>query len=166
MATVRIPLDVRSAIPPATNGAQLNVSTQGSLETVFLAFDAAVQESVQWQFKAANFGASNTTLAITIIWNAASAIANDVVWGAQIAAVTPDVDSGALSAKSFGTASEVTDTHLGTNASRPMTCTITLADLNSLAADDIVWLSVYRKVSGGMVGDAQLLDIELSYSDA
>src|SRR5262245_21571555 len=66
-----------------TNGTNFPVSG--------LAFDAGADEAACWKFIAQNYGAGNLTL--NIFWYADTATSGDVVWGAQIAAITPNSDT-------------------------------------------------------------------------
>lgn len=130
-------------------------------------YDDAITETAYWGFRAVGYGSGNLT--VDIFWVADTATSGNVVWGAAIAAVTPDVDSGSLQSKAFATEATVTDTHLGTNARRLHKATITISSLDSLAADDEVFLRIRRlggDASDTMVGDALLAEeITLSYSD-
>ena len=91
-----------------------------------------------------------------------------MVWGAAITAITPDTDSTDVETDSLATQTTVTDSHLGTTAHRIQQCSITISNLDSIAADDLVFLSLRRVSSSGsdtMGGDAILVAAELSYSD-
>lgn len=166
MATVKMQLKVEEAQFLGTNFPQYTKVNGTSFPVAYLAYDAATRQNAFWQIKASNYGSGNLTLIIR--WNAASATSGDVIWGAQIAAITPDTDSQDLETKSLATAQTVTDTNLGTTTHRIMTCSLSITNLDSLAADDEVWLEVYRDAAAGgdtMTGNAQLIDMELQYSD-
>jgi hypothetical protein len=131
-----------------------------------LAFDAALDEACCRRFKAANYGSGNLTLILT--WCADTATSGVVRWGAAIAAITPETDTQDVSTDAFATENTVDDTHLGTTARREMNATITVSNLDSLAADDIVHLRIRRvgsNVADTMTGDAWLLAVDLQYSD-
>src|SRR5882672_126607 len=120
-----------------------------------LAYDAATKETAFWKIEAINYGSGNLTLVIR--WTADTATSGDVIWGAQIAAITPDADNQDVTTKALATANTVTDTHLGTPAKREMTTSITISNLDSLAANDTVWIAIYRDAAAGgdtMTGDA------------
>lgn len=143
-----------------TNGTNFPVSG--------LAYDAATDEAAFWKFKAVNYGSGNLTL--KIFWYADTASTGNVVWEAQIAAITPDTDTQDVETKAFATLNFVQDTHLGTTGQRVHVCTLTISNLDSLAADDLVFLRLARDANGtsatdDMTGDAILLGFELSYSD-
>jgi hypothetical protein len=90
------------------------------------------------------------------------------MWGAKIAAITPDTDSQDVETKSLATQQTVTDSHLGTTGQRVHTCSITVSNLDSIAADDLVWLEISRVAANGadtLTGDAILIHAELTYSD-
>jgi hypothetical protein len=93
-----------------------------------------------------------------------------VVWGAQIAAITPNSDSQDVETDAFAAASTVTDSHIGTTAQRVHTCSITISNLDSLASGDLVYLHLYRDASetgtDTLAADANVLSTRLSYSDS
>lgn len=130
------------------------------------AYDAATDEAATWRFIATSYGSGNLT--VDIWWYADTASASDVVWGAAIVAITANTDTQDVETDAFATENTVTDTHLGTTGQRVHLCTITVTNLDSLAADDLVFIRIRRVGSSGsdtMSGDAQLLNFRLSYSD-
>lgn len=166
MSTVKQQLDVEaaqflaSAFPQylKTNGTNFPVSGLG--------FDAATQEAAFWKLRAANYGSGSLTL--NLLWYADTASSGGVTWGAAIGAITPDTDTQDVETKALATANTVDDTHLGTTGQRLHKCAITITNLDSIAADDEVWLKVYRDVAAAndtMTGDAILVAAELTYSD-
>lgn len=131
-----------------------------------LAFDAAAAENAFWKFIAENYGSGNLTL--NIFWYADTASGGDVIFSAAIGAITPNTDTQDVETKAFATATSVTDTHLGTTGQRVHQCAITISNLDSLAADDLVFLKFFRDAANAgdtMTGDAILLALELTYSD-
>jgi hypothetical protein len=133
-----------------------------------LAFDATTDEAAFWKFRASNYGSGNLTL--KLLWYADTASSGNVVWEAQIASITPDTDSQDVETDGLATLNYVQDTHLGTVGQRVHLCTITVSNLDSIAADDLVFLRIARDANGtnatdDMTGDAILLLAELSYSD-
>lgn len=166
MATVKIALPPAAFIPAASNGAQFKVTAGTNFPVQALAFDASTQETIYTALRAANYGSGNLTL--TLNWYADTASSGDVIWGAAIAAITPDTDTQDIETKAFATANTVTDSHLGTTGQRLHTCAITISNLDSLAANDRIDLKIYRDAAAGgdtMAGDALLTMAELSYSD-
>lgn len=131
---------------------------------VGLAYDATAAENAFWMFRAVNYASGNLTLGLD--WYADTASSGDVVWSAAIAAITPDADTQDIETKAFATANTVTDTHLGTTGKRLHRCTITITNLDSLAAEDDVWLKIFRDAANGadtMTGDAVLAGATASY---
>jgi hypothetical protein len=131
-----------------------------------LAYDAATEEAAFYKFAAISYGSGNLTLSFH--WYADTASSGDVIWGAAIAAVTPNTDSGDVETKALATAQTVTDTHLGTTGQRLHTIDLTISNLDSLAANDLVWMRVYRDADAAgdtMAGDALLTALVLAYSD-
>jgi hypothetical protein len=131
-----------------------------------LAFDASADESAFWKWLAQNYGSGNLT--VNIDWYADTASSGDVVFGAAIAAMTQNADSQDVETKAFATANTVTDTHLGTTGQRLHRCTITISNLDAIAADDLVILKLYRDADAAgdtMTGDAIVVAVEVTYSD-
>lgn len=167
MATVSLALAIGAAMPvPGATFPELKVAGS-SLGVESYSFDAAAVEAIQFQLpRLPNYGSGNLTLKLT--WYGDTATSGDVVWSAQLAAITPDTDSQDAETKTYATAQSVTDSHLGTTAQRIHTCSITVSNLDSLAAGDVVWLKVYRDATNGsdtLSGDAQLTGLVLEYSD-
>lgn len=151
---------VGSAFPQSVRFAGTNFPVEG------LAFDAAADEACVAKFIAANYGSGNLTVNLT--WYAANATSGVVRWGAAIAAITPETDTQDVEADTFATENTVDDTQLGTTSKRIQTATITVSNLDSLAANDLVFLRIRRVGSNGadtMANDAVLVAVELTYSD-
>lgn len=168
MATVRQILApeeaqfLASAFPQflKTNGTNFPVSG--------LAFDAATDEAAFWKLRAMAYGSGNLTLKLS--WYADTATTGNVVWEAQLAVITPNTDTQDVETKALATLNFVQDTHLGTTGQRLHECTITISNLDSLAADDVFWLRIARdandtNATDDMAGDAILTMAELTYSD-
>lgn len=132
-----------------------------------LKFDAALDEAAFWKLGVVNYGSGNLTL--DILWYADTASSGDVVWGASIAAITPNTDTQDVETDGLATENTVTDSHLGTTGQRVHLATITISNLDSLANNDLMFMRIRRlgQTSGSdtMSGDAQFLAAILSYSD-
>lgn len=133
-----------------------------------LMYDASTDESAFWKFIATSYGSGNLTL--TIYWYADTASSANVVWEAQISAITPNTDSQDVETDGLATLNFVQDTHLGTTGQRVHSCDITISNLDSIAAGDVVHLRIARDANGtnatdDMTGDAGLIMATLSYSD-
>lgn len=165
MATVVQSLDVGAAqfLSSAFPGLVKNGT---NFPVLGLAFDAAADEAAFWMWRAASYGSGNLT--IDLDWYADSATSGDVIFEAQVAAITPNTDTQDVETDSLATANSVTDTHLGTTGQRLHRCSITVSNLDSLAANDDVWLRIARdanNASDTMTGDAILVGVTVSYSD-
>jgi len=168
MATVRQVISPDEAHFPTTNLPAFTRVSGTNFPVASLAYDATTDESAFWKLKAVNYGSGNITL--TISWYADTASTANVVWEAQIAAITPDTDTQDVETKAFATLNFVQDTHLGTTGQRLHQCSITISNLDSIAANDIFWLRLARDANStnatdDMAGDAMFLMGELSYSD-
>lgn len=162
----KIVLNVDSALPvPGVTLPQFKMAGS-SVKVPSYSFDAAATEGIQFVIPRFNdYTSGNLTL--RLLWYADSATSGDVVWGGAIAAITPETDSTDIETDSFATENTVTDSHLGTTAQRIMVATITISNLDSLAAADYVALRIQRLGGNGsdtMSGDAQLVGVELEYS--
>ena len=151
---------IGSVFPQSVRFAGTNFPVEG------LAFDAGADEACVAKFKAKSYGSGNITAILT--WYGDSASSGVVRWGAAIACITPESDTQDVETDSFATENTVDDTHLGTTAQRLHNATITISNLDSIAADDIVFLRIRRVGSNAadtMTGDAILVCVELTYSD-
>lgn len=166
MATVKQVLEPEAFTPAASNGPQFKCVAGTNFPVISWAFDAATAETMYAKFRAVNYGSGNITLKLQ--WYADTASSGDVIWGAAIAAITPDTDSQDIETKAFASANTVTDSHLGTTGQRLHTCSITVSNLDSVAADDWVDIKIYRDAASGsdtMSGDALLVQVAIEYSD-
>lgn len=170
MATVVQHLDPGGAVFRSTFFPQLVKADGTSIPIQGLAYDATstTAEAAFWQFRATNYGSGNVT--VEIQWYADTATSGDVVWGVQLAAITPNSDSQDVETKALATAATATDTHLGTTGQRlhTISATISGASLDSIANGDAVWLRVYRDSNNAadtMTGDAIVTLVAVSYSD-
>lgn len=130
------------------------------------AFDAAAVETLFFRFVASDYQGA-ATVNVDIDWYADTASTGAVVWGAQLAAITPDADTQDVETDTLPAVTTVTDTHLGTVGQRLHRCTIGLtgAALDSLAANDHCVLAISRQASNGadtMAGDAVLTYVKIA----
>lgn len=166
MANVVLQLDPDAAQFLSTAFPAL-VKNGTNFPVVGLAFDAATLEAAFWAFRASNYASGDVS--VSVDWYADTATSGSVVWAAQLKAFTPDSDSVDVETASLATAISVTDTHLGTTGQRPHRApaiAVTGASLDSLAAEDLVYLRVYRdaaNVSDTMTGDAIITKVTVSY---
>lgn len=131
-----------------------------------LAYDAAAVESAYFYIHATTYGSGNVT--VNLHWYADTATSGDVVWGVQLAAITPNTDTQDVETKTLATANTATDTHLGTTGQRLHEIDVTVSNLDALANNDALWVRVYRDATNGsdtMTGDAVLTSVLISYSD-
>lgn len=163
MADVEIQLDPASAQFLSTAFPAL-VKNGTNFPGVGLAFDAATDEAAFWMFRAINYASGNVTVGID--WYADTATSGDVVWTVQLAAITPNTDTQDVETKALATANTATDTHLGTTGQRLHRIDVTVSNLDSLAADDAMWIRLARdadNASDTMTGDAVVVGVTVSY---
>jgi len=166
MANVYIPISPEAAQYLAATFPAYLKANGSSFPVSGLAYDAATDESAFWRFRAVNYASGNVTL--DIFWYADTATSANVVWEAQLSAITPNTDSQDIETDGLATLNFVQDTHLGTTGQRLHSCAITISNLDSLAADDIVTLRIARDANGtsatdDMTGDAILVSATVSY---
>lgn len=148
-----------SAFPALVQANGTNIPVRG------LAFDAASLEAVFFRFRAVDYSSGNLT--VDLAWYADTASSGAVVWGAAIAAITPNTDTQDVETDALATAATTTTSHLGTTGQRLHRTSVTISSLDSLAADDNVALQVYRDAANGsdtMTGDAILAGVTVSWT--
>lgn len=166
MANIRLDLDPEQALFLGSTFAQYDKFNGTNFPVSGLRYDAAADEAAFWKIDSFGYGSGNLTLDID--WQAENATSGVVRWEGAIAAITPDTDSQDVTTKAFATATTFDDTHLGTTGKRVMTAQITLSNLDSIAASDLVWIRIRRIGSNAadtMANDAWLLQARLTYSD-
>lgn len=169
MGTVRQILAPEEAQFLASTFPQILKTNGTNFPVLGLAYDASTDEAAFWKLRAMAYGSGNLTL--NLVWYADTASTGNVVWEAQIAAITPNTDTQDVETDALSTLNFVQDTHLGTTGQRVHECTITISNLDSLAAGDVFWLRIARDANStnatdDMAGDAILIQAELTYSDA
>jgi len=163
MADVYLQLDPGAATFLSTSFPAL-VKNGSTVPVTGLAFDAASDEAAFWEWRAINYASGNVTVGID--WYADTATSGNIVWAVQLAAITPDTDTQDVETKTMATANTVTDSHLGTTGQRLHRATVTVSNLDSLAANDAVWIRIARdadNASDTMTGDAILVGATVSY---
>lgn len=153
-----------SSIPELTTIQPTTPSTQAT-NTVYA---AVVGEFLQFRFRAINYASGNLTVDVDWFVRANPGATSEVAFSAAIAAVTPNVDTGSVTAKAYATATNGNTTGISTSsAGRMFRTTITVSNLDSLAQDDFVYLKVSRisPTGGGtdMSTDACIDLITVSY---
>lgn len=166
MATVVHEFQPQDAVPATSNFATFDATAGTNFVVPCLDFDASTEECVFFFFGATAYGSGNLT--VQVQWYADTASSGDVIWGAQLACITPNTDTQNIETKAFGSANTVTDSHLGTTNQRLHSADITLSNTDSIAAGDYCVLKIYRDADAGgdtMTGDASLVKLVVSYSD-
>jgi len=166
MVTVRIDLAPEEASFLASAFPQIDKVNGTNFPVSGLRYDAATDEAAFWKIDSFSYGSGNITC--ELLWYAENATSGVVRWEAGIAAITPDTDSQDVTTDGLATAQTVDDTHLGTVGKRVHKASITISNLDSIAADDIVWVRIRRIGSNAadtMANDAWLLQARLTYSD-
>jgi hypothetical protein len=133
-----------------------------------LAFDANSSEVAFWKWTPFAYGSGNITCDVVWYADTSTTSTHGVTWRAALAAITPSVDTQNVETKAFATTQQASTDLGSTDAQKVMKTTITISNLDSVAAGDEVWLSITRVVSDAgddLTGDAILTSVRLSYSD-
>lgn len=169
MATGSILLSVMAAVPAdgtASNAAPQPITVAGTETSPHKSFktynfDAATNEHLWYTFTMPQNYASGGVVRVT--WKA-NATTGAAVWGARIGAHTPGTDNVITHAAAAATT--VTTTTDAT-AQETNQSVITLANLDSAAAGDLIFLLVYRDAANGsdsLSVDAELMDSVFEYT--
>jgi hypothetical protein len=132
----------------------------------YLSFDQTTSEDCFWAFQVPSFASG---LQFTTIWNTDTVATGVFGIGIQIAAMTPDTDTGSMEAKAFDTETPDSDTHLTTTARRPhiFTTTIAAADTDDLTDGDWCVVRYRRDVSVGsnLAADVRVESVLAEWTD-
>ena len=170
MATGTIQLPIAAATLPdnSTNNAAPALQVYKGTNTaparfgLRAAFDASTDEHLWWTITVPDNYASGGTL--RLLW-AANATTNAVVWGASVGAVTA-ADADTYLEHAQATATTAT-TNVNTTEARRVVETTISPSVDSMAADDLVYVLVYRDANNGSdtcTVDAELLSVVLEYT--
>lgn len=164
MATIKHQFNARAMVPNSSNGARYKVVAGSNFSVMSIAF--AQNEIAVFPFKSVGYGSGNVT--VNIFWYADTASSGDINMGASLACVTPNTDSDDVETKAFATENTATDTHLGTTGQRLHQMSITVSNLDSIAADDMCWLKLRRLSTSDTLGSTDILvtHVEATYSDS
>jgi hypothetical protein len=150
-----------AALYPTSNYAQFKSVNGTNFPVNSLAFDATTDETVFFRGIANNF--TQPGVQIRIRWYADTGTSGTCIWGASIAAITPNLDSQDIETKAFAAESTATTTHLGTTGQRLHETAVVLSNINSLSNEDDLTLKIVRKASSDtMTGDALLIGVLVS----
>ena len=168
MATARQYLQPEEAQSGATGLAQYKITQGLGLPVSGLAFDASTTENAFWKFEPTSYGSGSITC--DVIWYAdtSTTSTHGVTWQAALAAITPGVDTTNVESKILATTQQASTDLGSTDAQKLMKTTITISNLDSIAAGDEAWLRITRLVSDAgddLTGDAILTSVRLAYSD-
>ena len=173
MATGTLALPVGAATLPdgsSGNAAPAILRVQGTESNpkkhyLVAAFDASTDEHLWWSFRMpANYSSGGD---VKLLWYTNDTGASEsAVWGAQLGAVTAADADTPIEHASAAASTTTTDINT-TEANRLTETSITLANLDSVAAGDLVFLLVYRDADNGsddLTSDALLAAVSLQYT--
>ena len=165
MATVTQVFPAASGDVRTSGFPQLVKANGTSIPIMGYAFDATAEEALFFDLRAADYDSGDLT--VDVDWYADTASSGAVVWGCQIAALTPNTDTQDVETDGLATANTVTTTHPGGTVQRPLRSSITVTNLDSLADGDDVRIRIYRAAAAAgdtMTGDAILTQVTVSYT--
>lgn len=160
MTAVAQLLDVLGALVNTASPPTLYDSNAGVLPKGYR-FPQSSTAPIVLKARAEFFAGSTATLKLSWYSFAGSTTGN-VTWSAEVAAVTPG-DAVSVEAKGYATAQSATSAVNATAKGEQQT-SITLVNLDSLAANDDLWIRISR-TDASMAGDAVLFDAALVYDD-
>lgn len=152
---INIVLNIQSAKLPS---AHTTASIDAGDENWRLLYDDTAHEVAFWQF-AIDDDYDSSALSCDIYFTMTSATSGDIVWGAEIMAITPG-DAIDVGSDGYDTANTATETIPGT-AGYLDTATITLTNDDGIAAGDFVKFRVSRQdvTADSATGDAEVISI-------
>ena len=147
---------------PTTPPPNLSVDSQGRH---YLGFDAATIEYAVFTFVAPSGIDLTGNQTVRIYWRADTATTGNVIWRAEVEAITDGDATDTDAASSYAAPQSVTDAAPGTPAGRITVAEITLsvAQADAMAAGDLVRLRISRNATNAsdtMAGDAEVLAVE------
>lgn len=166
MGTISFSIDPMSFRPRTTAFPAVVRANGTTVPYDGIAFDASTNEEAFFRFRLRNYGSGSFT--VRVLWYAASASSGNVVLGASIGALTPNVDTDAVDGKGLATEATFTDSHLGTVGKRLHEAVITVSSTDSAAEGDELRLRIRRLATDGsdtMTGDCVVSGIEVQWSD-
>tara|TARA_B100000949_G_scaffold11685_1_gene8926 strand:- start:3449 stop:4270 length:822 start_codon:yes stop_codon:yes gene_type:complete len=151
------------------SGAELDASNAPAVtiqsNRMHLGFDAGTDELIYYMFRMpTDYGSA---LVLKLQYAMASATSGDVIWASSLWAITAG-DSADVDTESYDSPNTVTDTVPGT-AGYLAEASITMTNTDSLAANDLLTIKIYRDANAGgdtASGDADLYAISLQYTAA
>lgn len=121
-------------------------------------------EQLSFRFRAANYPGSGN-VSVDVDWMLrGSQTSGTVTWGACMSVITPNTDTQSMLTDALQT--EQTAGTAATNTNSLKRTTITISNLDSLAADDLVELRLRRVDTGGPTDDAVAVFLTVRYSDS
>lgn len=165
MANVQIFYDPVGAMLSSTGipeGVLIQPGTPAS-QTTMSGYALATGEFLQFKFRAISYASGNVT--VDIDWFARTATTNGAAFSAAIAAITPNTDTGATSAKAYATATTSSTQTVTTTATRLYRSSCVVNNLDSLAIDDYVQVKVARATPTGtdLTGDTVIVLVTVTY---
>lgn len=163
MATGYIDFDMGGATADVTSPAGCEYFNNTGVTMKRWLFDAATDEFIHFQFVIPDYASA---LVVRAKFAMTSATTNNIVVQAGLMAVTPG-DSAAIDTGSLDTLNASSATAVGGTAGYMKDVTITMTNVDSLAAGDQVFLKFGRdadNASDNATGDMELYGLTLEYT--
>lgn len=164
MATGTIILPIQCAKLPATASAALD----GSELNYRALYDATTDESLFWQFRMPADYASGLTAKIQFSMNSTQAATRYIEWEVLVMAVTPG-DAADIVTDSYDTTNAANKDVSSLTAGYLVELSISLSNVDSLAAGDYIKIKLTRDANGtngtdSATGDAEVVAFSLEYT--
>lgn len=166
MATVPYPLDIRAATVGTSAIPELAYISGSNAPVMGYAFDGTTREDVYYQIPLLLYGSGNITLNAKC-YSRAGVTSGTFVFGARIACISAG-DAVSMEAKNWATAQQSSNTTINSTGKGPTACSITVSNLDSAAANDELWLNLYRLPADAgdtITSDIIITNLWLTYSD-
>lgn len=162
-----------AAFHPSVAAAQLvTMAGSGNVPVLALFFDPTTPEAAFFAFRAVALQVGGGDVSVDLTWASVGTPTGNVVWGAALLAVTPELDANDLiTGETFASEQTVLDVNLSSPPLRLHRCTVSIpqAATDSLQPNDFVVLRVRRVADNGadtLGTDAALVEVAVRYQQA
>lgn len=143
-------------------------SGTGTSRRYVLDFDPSTDQIVYWSFIVPTDLAAGNWLLDTLWYSNDTGANEDAIWAAQMSCTT-EADTDSMAEDAAGSANTASENVNATEANRLMSTTITLSNLDSVAAGDFCTIRFFRDAddsvgdadNDGLTSDARLLGVRL-----
>lgn len=163
MATVTLPVPILSAATQTSNIPELVIIQGTNFPLQGWAFGVANEAIFPERLVINNYGSGSVSLLLDWQARTVGTVTGSVTWGGAVSVITPG-DAQSVNTDAFAAENTQATTTSATGNGMVRT-TITLSNLDSLAAMDSLQLRIRTTAFTSFSGDAILLGATLQYSD-